>query len=41
MLVVAAQDKKKYDLVPSNVFGGVLPSAFVTEFSIGMIIGKM
>ncbi|CAI6342345.1 unnamed protein product [Periconia digitata] len=32
MLVVAAQDKKKYDLVPSDVFVGVLPSAFITGF---------
>jgi len=32
MLVFAAQDEKKYDLVPSKVFEGVLPSAFVSDF---------
>ncbi|KAF2003880.1 hypothetical protein P154DRAFT_589519 [Amniculicola lignicola CBS 123094] len=32
ILVVAAQDENKYDLVPSTVFEGVLPSAFVTDF---------
>jgi hypothetical protein len=32
MLVVATQDEKKYDLVPSKAFEGVLPSAFVSDF---------
>ncbi|PVH93270.1 hypothetical protein DM02DRAFT_676940 [Periconia macrospinosa] len=32
MLVVAIQDKKKYDLVPLDVFEGVLPSAFATDY---------
>lgn len=32
MLVVAAQDEKKYDLVPSKAFEGVLPSAFISDF---------
>lgn len=32
MLVVAAQDQKKYDLIQSSAFRGALPSAFVTDF---------